>query len=79
MVVGRTGVSEGIPEVRWSIGIAPGPPVMVLGGLVEVEVVVGVGVVVGVVGVVEVPGGLEVGFCLSTRWRWRAFWTGRTS
>jgi hypothetical protein len=85
-------VPEDIPEVRLSIGMAPGAPVMVLGGWVLVPedgletlepTEVGVPVL-------EVPGSGELeltevdelreeltvlGFCLSTRWRWRALWT----
>lgn len=82
MVTG-SGVGEGIPDVIWSIGTAPGAPVIVLGGrLVDVPVdVTGAGLVVleltellselelGV-GLTELE--LEVGFCLSTRWIWRA-------
>lgn len=99
MVEGGTGVPEDIPEVSWSIGIAPGPPVIVLGGcvlvddglttlglteLAELTELGGLGALTELEGVTELTeldevseelaGGL--GFCLSTRWRWRALWTG---
>jgi hypothetical protein len=66
-VVGRTGVPEDIPEVIWFIGIAPGAPVMVLGGVWEV--VTGIGVetleLTELDGMGEEP--TELGFCLSAR------------
>lgn len=83
MVLGRTGVPEDIPEVIWFMGMAPGAPLIVLGGIWVV--VIGVGVGVGVLGprVLE-PRMLDelseeptrLGSCLSTR---RALRTGRRS
>lgn len=71
-----------IPEVIWSMGTAPGAPVMVLGGrwVVDVPVVPGVGVeALGPELLGELDGlglgeeleelevELELGFCLSAR------------
>jgi len=72
-------VSEGIPDVSWSMGIAPGAPVMVLGGVWVV--VVGVGLeILEILELTELDELREeltgLGFCLSARWRWRALWTG---
>lgn len=81
MVVAGSGVPEDIPEVIWSMGTAPGAPVMVLGGrLVEVPVLPEVGVealgpeLLGELDGLELEEGLgelelelEVGFCLSAR------------
>lgn len=69
---------EDIPEVIWLMGIAPGPPVIVLGGVWEV--VVGDGLeATEEPGVLEVPElreldetteePTELGFCLWKRWR----------
>lgn len=68
MVVGRNGVPEGIPEVTWSIGMAPGAPVIVLGGVgvVVVLMVLGLGLGPGLELVVELEV-VPVGFCLSAR------------
>lgn len=79
MVVAGSGVPEDIPEVMWSMGTAPGAPVMVLGGrLVDVPVVPEVGVeelgpeLLGELDGLELGEGLEeleleleLGFCLS--------------
>jgi hypothetical protein len=79
VVVTGSGEGVGIPEVMLSMGIAPGPPVIVLGGrLVVVVPEVGTealemeelrGLLLSEVCEVEVGLGseLEVGFCLSTK------------
>ena len=82
MVLGGIGVPEDIPEVTWSMGIAPGAPVMVLGGVWEVVPRVGIEML-DVLEVLGVPELMELdelreelltglGSCLSTRCR--ALW-----
>ena len=62
--MGRYGVSEDIPEVTWFMGMAPGAPVIVLGG--GWDVVAGVGLGVPELG--ELREGLTgLGSCLSAR------------
>ena len=70
-------MSEGIPEVTWSMGMAPGAPVMVLGGVWDI--VAGVGLEILELteldelgeelteGLTEELTGL--GSCLPARWR----------
>ena len=60
-------MSEGIPDVSWSIGTAPGAPVMVLGGVWDVVVGVGLEILelTELDELREEPTGLRS--CLSTR------------